>query len=884
MQKCLYLLYMCCCIYEGLAQTKPLDSLNVCLPTRPFTSKKVDVDHLNLLARSLGQKNARHPQQQEKYAQQAFCLAKKLKYTSGQLDALYQIGLSYYHRKDWTRSLSYFCEALKMLPSDKRSAQKASFLNLIGDSYTYLNKPNVALTYINQALRIYRHLLHKSGIAQSLVCKARALTYQGQHQTGLAHLFQALKYYQDVQSRTDVVYVLIKIGKAYRDMLYTSNAIKYFLQALDLLKTMDSPRLTALVYRKLSTLYDLLDQDQASLEYLFKALKIYQTLKDDYFISSMLSQITHIYFKLQNYAMAIHYGQKAYKLGKQLGNRSKAFWALGNLGLAYGGMQKHRQGIALVNRAIQAMKDLQRKYYRAFLLIHLGKIYLRIQDDEVGKKYLKSGIAIAQKKKYTNYVMIGTKALYQVYKQQGNTLDALKYLEQYIRIRDDVLSRKKSQLVTSLHHHYQIGNKQLENISLKQALNLKKQQIRQERLILWLTLGGMLVFLGGMVILFWMVRKIRRSNLLLKAQKSHILRTNALLTQSEEEIRSKAETIAQQRDRLAEVNQALQANTYTMARQKAQLASSLQKVEELGIFKEKMISMVTHDLKNPLSAIIGLSASGISLTDQQMIHQAGKRMMHLIRNLLDTQKLNTPHFQVQVQPLDLPELSQQAIQQVQWLAQVKKLQVHQHICRGDRVVGDADLLLRVLINLLHNALTYTPEWGQVTLCCETVASDLVKIKVIDTGRGIAPNDLSHIFEPYHHDNNNQASTGLGLTFCKMAIEAQGGKIGVESELGQGTLFWVTLPCDDHHQKETLGAGTQVLQHSNEVYLPIDQKTRLQPYLKKLKQHSVHDLTGVQAIIDEIEIGECGYLKVWETELRLAVFSLNQSRYESLIYV
>jgi len=880
MKKSLYILCICCCIQNCFAQTFLPDSLNQGSIKTAFLSQKVDF--FNLLACSLGQKNAKHAQQQERYAQQSLKLAEELSYTKGQVDALHQIGLSYYRRKAWAKSVSYFAKALEMLQLNLFITKKASLLNLAGVSYTYLNKFDIALKHIHEALYIYQSLQHQPGIAHSLVCQARVFIYQHRYQESLTLLFQALKIYQGLQNQQEVVHVLIKIGKVYREMSNTPGAIKHFLQALDLLETMDDPRLMALVYRKLSSLYNLLDQDNDSLEYLFKALKIYRTLGDDFLITNVLSQITHRYFKLKNYSMTIHYGQKAHKLGKQFGHHSKAMWVWGIVGLAYGGQHKYDKAVLMVNKAIKLMKGLNKEHYQAFLLIHLGKMYISRQETEAGEKCLKSGIALAKQGKIIKYVMIGTKELYQIYKQRKNTAKALKYLEQYTAIHERILSQKKTRLVASLYHAHQMRKKQLENTGLKQALYLKQQQIRQERLILWLTVGGLALFLSGIVGLFLGFRKIRKSNRLLRAQQAQILLTNTRLQQNEEEIRSKAETIAQQRDRLADANQSLQENAQTMSRQKEQLEVTLQQVEELGIFKEKMMSMVTHDLKNPLSAIIGLSETNVSITDQHMIHKSGKRMMHLIHNLLDTQKLKEPYFQTQKCLLDLGNLSTQAIEQVQWLAQAKKIPICHVIENSFTVMADPDLLLRVLVNLLHNALSYTDGIGRVTICYEFATTDFVKIKVMDTGIGIASEDLPFVFEPYCSSKKNQTSTGLGLTFCKMAIEAQEGQIGVESKPGKGSVFWVRLPLVNRAAQMLPSFLQQNYPTPDDTFLEVVEHISLQPYLKQLKQCSMNNLTGVNAIIDQIDVGECPHLQAWKAELQMAVFSLDQSRYRALI--
>jgi signal transduction histidine kinase len=108
----------------------------------------------------------------------------------------------------------------------------------------------------------------------------------------------------------------------------------------------------------------------------------------------------------------------------------------------------------------------------------------------------------------------------------------------------------------------------------------------------------------------------------------------------------------------------------------------------------------------------------------------------------------------------------------------------------------------VLQNLLSNALKFTPDSGNVRIVVTPFESE-IRIAVTDTGRGIAPQYHQHIFEKFGQveDRKNHLGTGLGLTFCKLAVEAHGGRIGVESEVGKGSTFWFALPLQNDSLSE-----------------------------------------------------------------------------------
>jgi signal transduction histidine kinase len=170
----------------------------------------------------------------------------------------------------------------------------------------------------------------------------------------------------------------------------------------------------------------------------------------------------------------------------------------------------------------------------------------------------------------------------------------------------------------------------------------------------------------------------------------------------------------------------------------------------------------------------------------------------MINDLLDISKMEAGSLQLEYSKLVPLEVAARSIQQVEELAQESNLTLEYDTPDELPVfVGDEDKLRRILVNLLGNAIKFTPHNGRVTLRCEPEGETALKFSIIDTGEGIPPEAFDKIFEKFGQVEGRQAghrmSTGLGLTFCKMAVEAHGGEIGVQSTLGQGSTFWFTIP-------------------------------------------------------------------------------------------
>lgn len=317
--------------------------------------------------------------------------------------------------------------------------------------------------------------------------------------------------------------------------------------------------------------------------------------------------------------------------------------------------------------------------------------------------------------------------------------------------------------------------------------------------------------------------------------------------------------------------------------QKNDLEQALQQLKELDGFKEKMVGMIAHDLKTPLQTIIGFTQDTHQHPQANAIHKAAQRMLLLILNMLDAQKFTQAEIKLNKSCQCLPSLGKDAIAQVEWFAQAKHIRLEQAPTPAMCLPVDATLISRVLLNLLHNAIKFTPHNGHISLSYEVLPNTQeVKVMVSDNGEGIAAENLAAIFQPYHQVNVTRASTGLGLAFCKMAIEAHQGKIGVTSTLGKGSTFWFTLPMPVPVQTNQTLDQTLVQSPVSMLCLSAEDKAYLQPYLDKIRAHKVYHFTKIKAILQQIDDQNSPNLALWKSTLKQAMITANQVQYEALL--
>jgi len=165
----------------------------------------------------------------------------------------------------------------------------------------------------------------------------------------------------------------------------------------------------------------------------------------------------------------------------------------------------------------------------------------------------------------------------------------------------------------------------------------------------------------------------------------------------------------------------------------------------------------------------------------------------MVGSILDVSKMGAGEMKLQREPVDLSALIRAVLATNQPFPGNRMVTLDAQES-SYAVTADPGLIRRVIHNLLSNALKYTQEGGDVRIVI-TPSDNEIRVAVTDTGPGIAPEDHQRIFEKFGQVENREhrLGTGLGLTFCKMAIEAHGGSIGVESKIGKGSTFWFTLP-------------------------------------------------------------------------------------------
>ncbi|MFZ1012107.1 MAG: ATP-binding protein, partial [Terracidiphilus sp.] len=235
-------------------------------------------------------------------------------------------------------------------------------------------------------------------------------------------------------------------------------------------------------------------------------------------------------------------------------------------------------------------------------------------------------------------------------------------------------------------------------------------------------------------------------------------------------------------------------------------------IERASRFKDQFLSTMSHELRTPLNAVLGFSQllgddRYGPLTERQAryvnhIHSSGQHLLRLINDILDLSKIEAGRLQLSIEDVSVDFSFAEVCDSLQPLVDKNAHKLIQSAPKGLAVRADGTRFKQMLMNLLGNAIKFTPSGGKIQLVATQVGS-MVRIEVRDSGPGIPPEERQRIFEAFHRMRQTEKSsegTGLGLAITRKLVELHGGQLDVESKPGEGSCFFFTLPAVSFAEK------------------------------------------------------------------------------------
>lgn len=316
------------------------------------------------------------------------------------------------------------------------------------------------------------------------------------------------------------------------------------------------------------------------------------------------------------------------------------------------------------------------------------------------------------------------------------------------------------------------------------------------------------------------------------------------------------------------------------------LQETNKKIVDLGKFKDSMTNMIVHDLKNPLNTILNLSMLEDIPQKDFLIHEAGRTMNDLVMNILDVYKYENTTMVLRKESVSITELIDDSLEDVAFLAKVREVEFITNIDKNIAIEIDRSVLQRVLVNLLTNAIKFSPLKGKIEVNTTISESNSITISVKDSGYGIRSERLKNIFEHYQSEappDSMIRSTGLGLSFCKLAVESHGGIITVDSVVTKGSVFSIILPLTNSKILDIQQIRrVRDMQHKQEDKLTNEDIESILPFVAELKGYEVYQVSDIFRSLQKIHNLKNEHLSKWVQQVTDAVLLCDQDEYSDLI--
>jgi len=562
---------------------------------------------------------------------------------------------------------------------------------------------------------------------------------------------------------------------------------QYSRQALFLSQKTGYKRGEAVAYKNMALSYMLLNGDITALKYLNASRSIFSDLKDSVNIAGVVNYIGCYYASVKDYKRALPYFLESEEI---LGNRQSPirYTIYSNTGSCYEDLKEYNKAAVyygLIKHHAAESKDytwiLMSLYQSASLqmlrekfdnaLVTANQALSIVNSTKVSPRdaqmiYILMGDLAYHFKQYDQagkFFRLGAASANQVGSQEnmsaiyykthlldsiaGNYKSALQNFKKYQLITDSLINQKKNETIALYDIKYEVDQNEAETDRLIAENQTDDKVIFYQRLIIVIALLG----LG--VIIFALLRLKKLIN------------------------------------RLQDLND--------------KIASQNAELEEVNGIKNKIFSVIAHDMRSPFSEFVGI----LELTEHQLISQeemAGllpsinrtvRRTMEMMDNLLIWSRKQMNGISVNPEHINLSVLFRDSIDKLESQIVKKKLTITTNYDKNAVAWADPEMIRIVVRNLLSNAIKFTPELGSIEI--ESVQTEReVIFSIRDNGVGLSPGQLSQLFSLNIKSTNgteNEAGTGLGLTICRDLTELNHGSIRAESQAGQGSTFYVSLP-------------------------------------------------------------------------------------------
>jgi len=558
-------------------------------------------------------------------------------------------------------------------------------------------------------------------------------------------IYYSKKLVDEAESLGNYKFLLLgyfRLGAGYKNKGDLSKALEIFLKAAKLASENNDPVAEGDAYTNVATVYTSNEDYEKALDYYDRVLGLYENEVDSARLAGVYINYGYAAYKASQYDSAIAILEKALYFAQFASYNGYMAYAQSNMALSLAKTGRFDEAEKKLNEAMKIMESNKDNYGLSDCLIEIGGVYIEEGELNTAINKLERGYKIAVETGLKQQIQNGAKYLSKAYEQKGDLTKALDYQSKYYTYRDSLINAEQIRKLADLRTTYEVGQKQAE-------VDLLTAEKRTQQIIIFSTAGGALLVAILLGLVYKNYRDKNRINKILENQKEQL--------------------------------------------------------ESLNQTKDKFFSIISHDLRGPVSAFSGITRLiKYAVEDKNYdelneitghIDDTVQHLSSLLDNLLSWAMQQQGHFPNVPEKISLKEMADEIQGIFSNMATAKNIELTTEV-DDVSVWADKNTSMTILRNLVNNALKFTPKNGEVAVSAKQ-QGDFAQITVTDTGVGMNADKIKELFQlqgkKSEYGTAGEKGLGLGLQLVYEFVEMNKGTIEVDSKEGKGTVFTVKLP-------------------------------------------------------------------------------------------
>ncbi len=655
-------------------------------------------------------------------------------------------------------------------------------------------KPNEVDSAINVINKYLEKEKNKDNINKAYLALGDIYFKKNQYQKAITYHQKALSYYQDKEQSGKVADVNYSLSISYYLLGAYNKALDYAFTAIDLYEKNNKQKKLYRTYNTIGLIYKQLKNYEFSKKYYYKALNYSIKAKDSLMLGALYNNIGEILLHQGKNDSAKIYFNKSIKIKRLTDDEFSIVYPFGNLGNLAENEKRYKDALNYFKKIVYLSERYNNISTKALAYYNIAVIYARQGYNDLAYSYFKKAYELSEKTLNKKLMSEIYKGLADYFYNTNKPDSAVIYLKHYIIIKDSLINEDLNKKISQLQVAYDIENQQKENRILKKINKLKEQRIKQAEKAKYYYIG--ISILSVLLILLLLNRyKYRKKYTEIIEQKAKeidevnkkLQHLNSIL---ENKVKEKTHELHVEIDERKQIERELQ--------------NLLYRERQISKQKSKFLTKISSEIRTPLNAISGLatllqkkfagSADKVINDYVKGIKDNSERLLNLLNNIIDFNKIQTNEITLNYEKLNLAELIMKVIQLHQFNINDKKIELKINIDENITLVSDKIYLSKVINEIIDNSIKFT-ENGTISIATIEQSNSVI-IKITDTGIGIEQSKLSGIFSQFEQINTNTydySKVGIGLPFIKKVVNLLNGNIEISSKPGKGTRVTLYIP-------------------------------------------------------------------------------------------